>query len=115
MRSVRTALMAASTSLMWLWMWASSLTPSAGFGDGFSEHAECIITGDAAFLPEQSEGWDQGDADGRGGEFVVHLLDGAGNPHGQYLVAEVATRLQVDGFVFPRLCGQTLMFSSVMG
>src|SRR5208283_960040 len=42
------------------------------------------------------------------GELVVLLLDGAGDPHGQYLVAEVATRLQVDGFVFPRLCEQTL-------
>ena len=48
------------------------------------------------------------DADGRGDELVVLLLDGAGDPDGQHLVAEVATRLQVDGFVLPRFGEQTL-------
>ena len=67
-----------------------------------------MISGHSALLPEQGESRDEGDGDGRSDELVVLLLDGAGDPHGEHLVAVVPTRFQVDGFVLPALCDQTL-------
>jgi hypothetical protein len=62
-----------------------------------------VITGDPALLPEQGESRDERDGDGGGDELVLLLLDHATDPHGEHLIAEVPTGLQVDGLVLPAL------------